>query len=180
MIKRPPQHRVDAPIVYVHPSDEAWDHARVAKEQAAMAAADPPQDPLQHPFARYHGGWTRYDLDAQATVLGAVVTVRDYLDESKQPTMWTLRRLGWEDWYAIQPAVEKAVRAGERPMLPYLKACIAGVAKVENGPTLTRPGGRLSSDDVSKIYDVSQELPYDLGGAVYQASLPLTEPEGKL
>lgn len=174
MLKRPPQHRSDAVPIFVHPSDEAWDNDRITAELQELG-----DEAKMHPVARYLGGWTRYDLDAQATVAGRTVTAREYIDESKQPTLWKLRRLSFAEWYEIQPLVEKALRAGERPFSGYLKACICGLANVDNGPTLEIPGGRLNAADVAKLYEIDQELPYAIGEAVYQASIPLTESEGK-
>lgn len=183
MLKRPPQHRVDAPIVFVHPVDPAWDRERVAAEQAEMRTAG--EDPKNHPYARYHGGWTRYDLDAPATVLGRVTTAREYLDEAQQPTMWYLRRLSGAQWNEIHPLWQKATRASEPATSAFLRACMIGIVKVENGPSLDMPGGRLSAEDFEQLHrlghaqDPPIELPMDLGEAVYQASMPLTESEGK-
>src|SRR5689334_11416959 len=128
--KRPPQHRVDAPIMFVHPTDTAWDYPRIKAEQEKMRESG--ADPLMHPVARYHGGWTRYDLDAQATLFGEVVRPRDYLDESKQPVMWKLRRLTQPQWYEIHPRWEKAGRNGERAFEAFKLAAIVGVERVEN------------------------------------------------
>lgn len=181
MLKRPPQHRVDAPIVYIHPSDSAWQTDRVAAEQAAMKARG--EEPKMHPVARYQGGWTRYDLDAQFTLEGKVVTARDYLDEAQQPTMWRLHRLNVAQWYEIHPLWEKAASNGEQPYAAFVRAAMIGVEKVENGPTLELPGGRLSPTDMQTLHEIGQasgvDLVFDLGKAVYTASMPLSESEGK-
>lgn len=177
MLKRPPQHRIDAPILYVHQSDEAWDHDRIVAEQGEMASRG--EDPHQHPVARYLGGFTRYDLDAAATFAGKVTTPREYLDESKQPTYWKLRRLTWDQWYEVLPLWEKAVRDNERPIKAYLRACVMGVERAENGPALEPVAGRLTADDISRLFAIDAELPLVLGEAVYTASMPMTETEGK-
>lgn len=183
MLKRPPQHRVDAPIIFVHPSDGAWDHERVLAEQAEMVKLE--QDPKRHPYAQYHGGWTRYDLGATATVLGSVVCVRDYLDESKQPTLWHLRRLTGAQWYEVNPLWVKAATAREQPTHAYIKAFLMGLHKVEHGPQLELPGGRPSAHDFEIVTELGHaqdepvELPIDIGCAVYTASMPLSESEGK-
>lgn len=173
----PPQHRADAPIVFVHHDDSAWDMERVRAEQAEIR--DTNGDPTQHPVARYLGGYTRYDLDAPGQVLGRPTTAREYIDENKQPTRWTLRRLSWREWYEVQPLFERAAIAKERPRAAYATACQMGVVKVEAGPTLEFVGGRLTNSDMQRLYEIDQELPYDLGAAVYAASLPLSESEGK-
>lgn len=173
---RPPQHRVDAPIVFVHPSDPAWDKERVDKEMTELG------DRAQyHPVVRYLGGWTRYNIDAPGTLAdGSVTTAREYLDESKQPTVFKLRRLTFDEWYEVEPLVEKARRSLESPFAGYIKACRFGLESIENGPALEMPGRRCSHADMTKLYATRQDLPYDIGEAVYQASMPLTESEGKL
>lgn len=180
--RRPPQHRVDAPILYVHPSDEAWQRERIEAEQTAMKARG--EDPKQHPVARYQGGWTRYDLDAMSTVAGEARTPRDYLDESKQPTMWKLRRLDVAQWYEVHPLWDKAARASEKAFVAFLRAALVGIEKVENGPTLELTAGRLTATDLQLLHDIGQgaeiDLVYDIGQAVYTASMPLSESEGKL
>jgi hypothetical protein len=176
-LKRPPQHRADATIIFVPRSDDAWDTPRIEAETAAMKARG--EDPKRHPVARYHGGWTRYDLDAQGTVDGRAVTVREYLIESRRPTMFYLRRLDMQAWYEVEPQWESARLRGERPMACYLRCCALGLMKVENGPTLEMPHARPNLADMEKLYDIHQDLPYDIGNAVYSASLPLSEEEGK-
>lgn len=182
MLKRPPQNRVDAPIIFVHPDDPAWDKARIAAEQAEMKKrGEKPQD---HPAARYQGGWNRYDLDAQGTVAGELKSPRDYIDETKQPTMWRLRRLTALEWYEVHPLWLKGRKNGEdAPVAACLLACVMGLEKADNGPDLDRPGGRLGNADIQRLHDWGQESEIDLvlaiGEAVYCASMPLTESEGK-
>jgi hypothetical protein len=179
MALRPPQHRIDAPIVFVHRSDSAWDRDRIEREKADMRKAD--LDPRDHPVDRYLGGFTRYHLDAQATVGGEVVTVRSYLDDTKQPTFWRLRRLTVHEWYEVHPQWERAVRAKESPTKAYVMAATLGVVKVENGPTLDLTAGRLTAGDLEKLREIGEAIDDDLivaiGEAVYQASMPLREDE---
>lgn len=181
MLKRPPPNRVDAPIVFVHPDDPAWDKERI---DAEMEALGPRQH--EHPIVRYIGGWTRYDLDAQTTYEGKVVTAREYLDETKQPTMWTLRRLTHEEWYEVRPMVDRSYQLGElRQVQAFVRACGYGLKKVDNGPDLELPGGRPSRKDMALLHEMGQvqnppvDLIYAIGEAVFQASMPLTETEGK-
>lgn len=178
-IKRPPQHRIDAPIIYIHDSDTAWDNDRVTAEQKQLREKD--LDPRMHPVARYQGGFTRYDLGAETSLLGQSVTVADYLDESKQPTKWTLRRLTVGEWYEIHPGWRRAHQSGERPYAAFIRSAIVGITKVENGPQLELTHGRLTDNDLAKLHELGQsidvDLIYDLGQAVYQASMPLTEVE---
>ena len=92
-LKRPPQHRADAPIVYVHPRDKAWDHDRITREQAEMKQAG--KDATKHPAAQYMGGHTRYDLDAELTYGNEVARPRAWLEETKLPTKWYFNRFTW-------------------------------------------------------------------------------------
>ena len=132
-LKRPPEHRADAPIVFVHPLDDAWDNDRVREEQEAMEAAG--EDPTSHPVAMYHGGFTRFDITANVQFLDKSAAPQDYLDESKRPEKWHLKRLGFQEWYQVQPAWERAVAAGERPWEAYTKACRIGIKRVDRKST---------------------------------------------
>lgn len=171
MALRPPQYGGDAPIVYVHEGDTAWDLDRIRAERAEMLKRE--LDPKYHPVSRYLGGWTRYHLDAQATVLDKAVTVREYLREELKPTMWHLRRLGLREWYEVEPMWQSARARQVPPMACYLRCCEIGLVRVENGPTLELPNGRPSESDMAKIYTIGQSMPNDIGCAVYQASMPL-------
>lgn len=187
---RPPQHRIDAPIVYVHQDDDAWNIERVREEQKRMAAAG--EDQKHHPVALYQGGWTRYDLNAKGTVLGDVVAVSDYLDEGKHPMRWVLRRLTVTEWYEVHALFERAARMGEQPYACYLRCFALGVTRLEGGPSLEMTGGRLTMADMEVIRDMADgtadlaegrppiDFPFDVGTAVYNASSPLTDPEKKV
>lgn len=177
-MKRPPQHRADAKIVYVHPADESWDEERILREQEEMRERE--EKPGDHPVARYLGGWTRYDLDAVATLNGETVSARQYLDPSKPATEWHLRRLRVDERYEIDSLLEQDIRAGSmKPRKAYLRACVLGLKKVENGPELEGAGRRLTANDLEKLQDLHPDLPLDIGEAVYTASLPLRDDEKK-
>jgi hypothetical protein len=172
MALRPPQYRADASGFLVHESDDAWDRERIAAEREKMLAAG--LETKHHPVARYLGGWTRYDLDADATLFDQSVRVREYLDESKKPTIWKLRRLGREEWYEVQALFEGSRARGEpRPIRCNARCCELGLAGVENGPTLELTGGRPTRGDLDRIFAISQDLQLDIGQAVYQFSMPL-------
>ncbi len=80
----PPQHRADAPIVFVVSNDPAWDHDRFnteIKQGDAKARAS-------HPVGMYVRGETRGDLTA---IGGNGCAAEDYLDDY---TGIELKRLG--------------------------------------------------------------------------------------
>lgn len=178
MALRPPQHRSDAPIIFVHPSDSAWDEPRILAERDKLVELG--IEAKHHPVSRYLGGWTRYDLDAEATLFDQAVTPRQYLDEEKRPTFWKLRRLSREEWYEVQGMFEASRARGEpRPIKCNARCCELGLIGVDNGPTLELPGGRPSKADLDRLYAIGHDLQLDIGQAVYQASMPLSAAEGK-
>lgn len=163
-----PQHRADAPIVFVHPSDEAWDQEKIGKELGDEAEDD-------HPIRLYWGGFTRYDLNPK---------VQSYLRTDGNPTRFHLRRLSWEQWLEAQSMFERSVVRGDlRPSEAYIYACRYGLKRIENGPVLTDSTEYAISDrDMAKLHQYSTDkynLILDIGQASYQASMPLGESEKK-
>lgn len=164
---RPPQHRADAPIVFIHPSDDAWDHDRVKVDLA---------DAVDHPLQLYWGGHTRYDLTPD---------VMAYLKPDGKPTKFYLRRLKWDEWLECKASWERAILNREsRPTSAYTHACRIGLVKIENGFEVSDrdASGAVSYRDMQKLQDLSgpgNEIILDVGQAVYQASMPLTEAEKK-
>ena len=112
----PATHRIDAPIIYIHPLDDAWDRERIEAERetlrgALATALESSTDPkrraaiacdMRHPVDVYYSGATRYDLDAplklwtSATEKPQPVTARGYL--RGPATEFTLRRLDSARW----------------------------------------------------------------------------------
>lgn len=183
-LKRPPQHRADAKIVYIHPQDEAWDRDTIEAEAKRMKEVG--ESPTQHPWSLYTGGHNRYDLDAEYTVLGEVKRARDYLDESKSPTLWHLKRLSWNEWYDVDAQWQAEIKRGRPPHTAFLKALQVGLESVENGPELQGPPNKLTLDDIEALHGLRVEIDgvivdpaLDIGEAIYTASMPLTEVEKK-
>lgn len=162
---RPPTHRVDAPIVFIHPADPAWDQESVGK-----AAEEHGKDSA---FARYHAGATRYDAgEVQALLSG-------------QPTEFHLRRLDARQLIEVQSLLERDV-AQDKPLLrsAFLQAACYGLKEVKKGAVkaldLESPCA-LTSADIELL--CSTELGIGLiqavGQAVYLASQPLRDDEKK-
>ena len=162
---RPPTHRADAPIVYVHPSDDAWDQDRIKADLA---------DKTDHPLQQYWGGYTRYDLTP---------AVQAYFKPDARPTKFYLRRLKWDEWMRCKGMWERSVVSGDpRPVEAFVEACRLGLVRIDNGPEIDPAGGRLSDRDMQRIQDLSTdryEMILDVGQAAYQASMPLSEAEKK-
>lgn len=171
---RPPQHRADAPIVFVHRTDPAWDHERIDREIKALRDAGKPVS--QHPVLRYRGGFTRYDLD----------TVADYL--GPDATKFYLKRIGLFDWQQIETLRDMDVTKGAKPRTAYWRALAVSLQKIENGPPLVGEAGAFLVEDFERIaalnyFDEDKgetvDVFYDLGEAAYQASMPLSRAEKK-
>src|SRR5688572_21022831 len=98
--KRPPKHRIDSPIVYIPPGDDAWDLATIEAERKAMMEAG--EKPDLHPVTVYYSGETRFDLSAPAKVLGDDRCPAQYLLDGKKPERFKLRRLSYEQFQEVQ------------------------------------------------------------------------------
>ena len=167
-----PRHRIDAPIIAIHPADEAWDDQKV--EESAEAHGE------DCPFLRYHRGTTRYDLGAR----GEHGAAQDFLSGS--PVEFHLRRLSTLQLNEVQGMLEREITQGfPIPRAAYLLACRYGLMAVKQGAStvldLERPGN-LSEKDVEalgSLTDLGIGLVVFVGQASYAASQPLTEAEGK-
>ena len=171
---RPPTHRADAPIVYVHPSDSAWDHDRIRRELAEYKAAGKPES--THPVMRYRNGHTRFDIEGVNGYLGA------------DATRWYFKRIAALEWQDIEGLHEAQIARGSRPRSAYLRALNLSLLRVENGPPLVGEPGRWEVEDIERIAALSffdeeerrtVDVLFDLGEAAYVASMPLSKAEKK-
>lgn len=171
---RPPTHRADAPIVYVHPTDPAWDKDRIDRELKALRDDGKPES--QHPVLRYQGGFTRYDVDAIADYLGS------------DATKFYFKRIGLFDWQQIETLRDMDIAKGAKPRVAYWRALSVSLLKVESGPTLVGEAGSYLPEDFERIaalnyYDEGAsrvvDVFFDVGEAAYQASMPLSKGEKK-
>lgn len=169
MLKRPPQHRVDATPVYVDERDTAWDVVRIKAECAEMRKAG--QDPRRHPVNVYHSGESRYDLGASYAVLGTMHSAAEYLGANA--TRFVLRTLEHPEYYRV---VDLWGRTEAQ-----LLACRLALMSVENNNEL-----KIERDDQGVTYESMELLasvewlPFRIGMAAYQASKPLSESEKKV
>jgi len=169
--KRPPQHAVDATPIYVPPDDDAWDTERIEREKAE--AGDRGLEPDGHPVEAYWAGDTRYDLEAPVSWGGLVAAPREYLDDTKLPERWILRRLRPRDYARISETYDR----GQRAEACY-DACVVGIEGVENGPRLRgAKAGRLTERDMEHLHHGG--LVRAVGLAILVASMPLGADEKK-
>jgi hypothetical protein len=170
---RPPTNRVDSPIVFVHPADDAWDTDAVVKSTEEHGE--------DSPFSQYHSGATRYDLQA----MGAHGAAGDMLGPGA--TEYHLRRLSMLELNEVQGLMEREfAQQFPIPRSAYLQACRYGLVAIKSDGRdvmeLNRRGGSLSVDDVDTLAECTElgpSLIMHLGQAVYLASQPLRDAEKK-
>lgn len=166
-----PQHRVDATPILVLEDDTAWDKPRILAECAKLR-----KNADRHPFAVYQSGETRYDLGAVTRLPnGEEHRVTDYLDMG-QAWQFELRRLTWQEFYAI----EQSVRSN--PSIGFAQACRIGLVRV-TGPGAPKVEhdvtGLVTDETMQALFDLRASLPSIVGQAVFSASLPLSVAEKK-
>lgn len=152
-LKRPPQHRVDAKPIFVHPDDDAWDEDKIKAECDAMEAKQVGSS-VDHPVARYRSGETRYDL----------TEALPYLDTEKA-WQFELRPLEMEEFAEVQ---DLKSRFGE--WRAYLHSGRAAMVKGR---------GQGCPQDFEAVKRTDKYLPIMLGQAAFIASLPPTDAEKK-
>lgn len=174
MALKRPRHKVDAPILFVPEGDDAWDEAKIAADKAAMEEAG--ENPDRHPVSVYFSGETRFCLSAPSTVLGEERCAGDYLDESKRPVKFKLKRLPYDQFYEVQGVISK-----KDWNQAAILACEYGLEGIEGCPELhyARVGPRVSRRTMEALFEGGQALPVDIGTAVILASYHLTEAEKK-
>lgn len=165
---------------FVTSTDDAWDVDRVDdetldKDGNRLDGAD------DHPFWVYFTGKTRYDLDDER--------LQPYLDRSKNPEIWTIRRLGWQQRRRVDAMIRKGQleEAWEFALLHGVVSLEgiedddekgqALVKVIEELPKVRTPSHRIAL--LEAAYDYAAECIDDVGSAVHQASMDLQEAEGK-
>lgn len=160
----PPIHRIDAPIVFVSPDDDAWDEERYKQETSEMADGDV----AGHPLYRYVAGQTRYDIGP----------VREYLREDKRPTRFHLRRLTRLDWGRCRDLMAEG-RHTEAAFLAAQRGLqrVDGVGGLEHLDSGSRPFSEADMDVIEG--KIGRLMLVKVGQAVIAASADLTDAEGK-
>jgi hypothetical protein len=183
-------------MVFVPINDAAWDFERADREAEALREAweadrerrkeggeelrDEAWDPAEHhPFWAYFSGRTRYHIDDPE--------LQPYLDRSKSPERWTIRRLSFDERQRAQAHLREG-----RLEEAYWLAFFAGVEALdgvsdEAGEHLAKTIAGLPALRTAKhiatlkeaIAGYAMGVVADVGSAVVQASLDLTAIEGK-
>ena len=170
-----PSHDLCARMRYVPADDSAWRMDLVTEECADLGDAKFGEH--GHPFWRYYGGWTRFDLDDPAIV--------PYLDRDAQPEIWKFRRLSLEE----RGQVAYLLKLG-REDEAWRHAFAHGVVGLENpnGPegvrltALLQPGDRTEKQRTAIIKaaeDYSASAVTEVGAACFRGSQDLTPSEKK-
>lgn len=173
--KRPPQHRADAPGVFIPRSDSSFDQDRYDRELAQLEAEGGSRK--DHPIERYYSGSTRYDLAAQELLFGQVTTAGSYFRPEENPEKWILRRLDWDQWHRVMGLIEQGA-FGQAQLL----AARFGIKGVENSPIKLEgaEAGLLTHQDMQRIHDADATLATALGFAAWKFSRPLDDVEKKV
>lgn len=187
-INHPPRHRIDAPPIYIWEKDQSWKHDEIKaeeaevkqinaeRERAALEADAETWEHLRwadHPVLQYRSGRTRFDLTAPLMWRGKQCSAMDWIDESKSPVKFILRRLSWEEWYLLT-----SIMSDQRQCA---MACQMGLVRVEGDKALAVDEDRKqrSTEEMQRLFQVHPELPVLIGGAVIKASQPLDDREKK-
>jgi hypothetical protein len=206
MALRPPQHRVDAPGVYIVEADEAWDREKIDADKAMVKERlevwarqveearkeklpEPPKPPTMedHPITRYQSGETRYDLNAPLQWDGEEVPVTRYLN-GVPPTRFHLRRLPI-DVYArceefVLQASGKRQKGEEVDATPLWLDCVRhGISHVDGEDFgFELRSGKVTDAALQTLIDMGAGtwLIRELGLAVWRFAQPLTPQEKKV
>lgn len=176
-LKRPPQHRADAPPLFIYQGDDAWDWERINRERDELEKSGAKGG---HPVDHYLGGATRYDIDAPATIGGATVSARSYLREGAKPTVFELRRVsGLERTKAAVAFGDSQAR--QDALWRLAKIGLVKVTEGFDGEPWDLEGGvvPMTDHDLQQLYEVDPLLVQAVGFAVFHTSAPLSEAEGK-
>ena len=163
-LKRPPQHRVDARPVYIHPEDDAWDHDRIKRECDALEAESDGAS-QQHPVALYISGTTRGDLKAPASYKGTACTAADYV---KLGDAWQFHfaRLRSADFARVQGLMGDSTQSAMA-----LELCARLAFQHAEGPEIYGTIDEMHANDPNLVYQMAE--------FAYMAAYPLRDDEKK-
>lgn len=132
----------------------------------------------RHPVSRYFAGETRFDLQAIDQGPGGQVRITDYIKPGETPTMFHLRRVGYQTRARLDPSIVS------EPIARLVGWVRAGVERITCGATVLWE----TSEKEPSVPDVWLERicgadAYGnllrLAGACAKYSRPLDEVEGK-
>lgn len=175
--------------------DELAPEAKAAAEVAALTQDEKQEARSRHPWARFLGGHSRFDLSApDMGPRGPVSSVREYLKPDAKPTGFWLRRLSLALRAEIDLDREDVIgrlRRGEdvspaRQVARWTKIVRYGVRKITNGDEVlweARDAAEtLSAEWLEQIGDLEGGAAVHLmhlAAAVERYNAPLSDSEGK-
>lgn len=176
--------------------DELAPEAKAAAEVVAPLTQDEKAEARsRHPWARFIGGHSRFDLSAPDTgPRGPVSSVRDYLKPDAKPTGFWLRRLSLALRAEIDLDREDVIgrlRRGEevphaRQVARWTKIVRYGVRKITSGDEVlweaASPAETVPAEWLEQIGDLEGGAAMhlmQLAAAVERYNAPLSESEGK-
>ena len=169
----PPEHPVDETEVdFVPGVDPAWDVERYRAEVAQM------EDPDDHPVRRFLGGVARCSVEAEHTFrVGESIrtaAAADYLDRSKSPVTWRLRRLDELDYFR---RIAPMLRRGEIELAQEEAVRLGLVSSTGADLDCNKKGTAPTDDDIRAC--IREGIIGELGWAIIGMSRPLTAAEKK-
>ncbi len=191
----PLQHKIDAIPTYILQNDDAWLSDKIDEEVTKLNKRDA-DDPLVfpeddespgyvqrinkyrrqlilrfHPVHRFMTGHTRYDLDAE--------NIRQYLDMSKQPTMFKFRRLNINEYFEIESTLKSGTATAlSKGYTQAFQLCIKSIDKIEGIVVGTHGGmddGKL--EKLRNVIGINGII--EVGKAIFVCSKDLTALELK-
>lgn len=189
-----PMHRIDHVPTYILKEDSAWNRSKINKEVQELDDRykdDPLDEPdaadddyieklhewrnaviaRAHPVDRYHGGYTRYDIEAE--------NIKDYIDMSKSPLLFRFRRLDIEEYEQVRNLIvmNQAAAAYRRAFQMCIKS-IDGIPSTADIKINMRGG--MSIVNLDKLREwLGLDRILEVGQAIVGCSADLTESEKK-
>lgn len=162
-------------MIYVSPSDSAWDTTRISREFRLISGDEEPAegevvpwaDRADHPVYRYQSGASRFDFD----------TVREYMLPGEVPTQFWLRRTSLKQWQAI---IAELQTSNYDALCLAIACCFVKVIGADVDFVRRDPKQPLSDENVDLLRELLCNAEFALlGHACMAAAAGLSAPEKK-
>lgn len=161
-----------APAAYATSHGLELDELTPAQRDEAIEAAAAGLRREDHPLEVYWRGESRYDLQAQGHLMGKPVDVRDYFNKGT-PTIFTLRRLGWQEYNRLLEIEDARSRLFSFARAGVTAICGPGVDLVVKGDD------GIPNAWMQALFDADHHWGITVGTAVVLYNRALTESEKK-